>query len=142
MLFLGDVLMQHIIGLLGENQMPILNIEIVASDSAQSLPADLTQSLADAAAQVLGAPDGTVWVKLRVIPSAEYAENGGVPEGVYPVFVTVLKSRILEGSELENEIARLTQVVAKVLNRPEENVHIFYQPDGVGRVAFGGKLVK
>jgi hypothetical protein len=60
---------------------------------------------------------------------------------MYPVFVTVLKSRIPEGSALEDEIAKLTQVIAKVLNRPEANVHIFYQPDGAGRVAFGGKLV-
>ena len=121
--------------------MPILDIEIVASDSTYILPADLTQSLADAAAQVFDTPQGTTWVKVRVIPSAQYAENGGMPEGVFPVFVTVLKSRIPEGSVLGAEIARLTKVIANVLNRPEENVHILYQPDGAGRVAFGGKLV-
>jgi phenylpyruvate tautomerase PptA (4-oxalocrotonate tautomerase family) len=160
--------------------MPILDIEIVASDPDPStpsvpsrdpgsrvprspgrarrcetagsgwvLPANLTQSLADEAAQVFGAPDGTVWVKVRVIPSAHYAEDHGTPPGVYPVFVTVLKSRvraepsrsIQKGSELEDEIARLTKVIAKVLNRSEENVHILYHPDGAGRVAFGGKLV-
>lgn len=129
--------------------MPILDIELIASDSAhsstgsgQSLPAELTQSLADAAAQVFGSPQGTVWVKVRVIPSAQYAEDNGTPLGVYPVFVTVLKSRVPEGSALEDEIARLTQVIARVLNRPDTNVHIFYQADGAGRVAFGGKLVK
>ncbi|MBN1449625.1 MAG: hypothetical protein JW963_01305 [Anaerolineales bacterium] len=130
--------------------MPILDIEIVASDSTLNLPAELTQSLADATARVFDSSPGTVWVKLRVIPSAEYAENGGTPEGVYPVFVTVLKSRaraersrsIQKGSELEDEIARLTQAIAEVLNCPEENVHIIYQPDGAGRVAFGGRLVR
>jgi len=130
--------------------MPILDIEIVTSDSNQSLPADLTQALADEAAQVFGAPGGTVWVKVRVIPSAQYAEDHGTPPDVYPVFVTVLKSRaraersrsIQKGSELEDEITRLTQVLAKVLDRPEENVHIFYQPDGAGRITFGGKLVR
>ena len=121
--------------------MPILDIEIVSSDSNSSLPADLTQFLADKAAQVFGAPQGTVWVKVRVIPSAYYAENGGLLEGVYPVFVTVLQSKIPEGNALENEIAQLTQVIAKILNRPDTNVHIFYQPDGAGRVAFGGKLI-
>ena len=125
-----------------EQDMPILDIEIVASNADLGLPADLTQSLADAAAQVFGTPQGTVWVKVRVIPSAQYAEDNGTPLGVYPVFVTVLKSRIPEGSALENEIARLTQVIAEVLNRPDTNVHIFYQADGAGRVAFGGKLVK
>jgi phenylpyruvate tautomerase PptA (4-oxalocrotonate tautomerase family) len=127
--------------------MPILDIEIVASDpdpsagSGRVLPANLTQSLADEAAQVFGTPDGTVWVKVRVIPSAHYAEDHGTPPGVYPVFVTVLKSKVQKGSKLEDEIARLTKVIAKVLNRSEENVHILYQPDGAGRVAFGGKLV-
>jgi phenylpyruvate tautomerase PptA (4-oxalocrotonate tautomerase family) len=122
--------------------MPILNIELVASDSTQALPADLTQSLADAVAEVFGTPQGRVWVKVRVIPSTQYAEDNGTPLGVYPVFVTVLKSRVPDRSELENEIAQLTEVIAKVLNRPDTNVHIFYQPDGAGRVAFGGKLVK
>ena len=122
--------------------MPILDIEIVASDSTQGLPADLTQSLADGAARVFDSPPGTVWVKLRMIPSTEYAENGGTPPGVYPVFVTVLKSRVQEGSALEDEVAQLTEVIAKIMKRPAENVHIIYQPDGVGRVAFGGRPVK
>ena len=141
MLFLSDVLMQHIIGLLGEYQMPILDIEIVTSASIQILPADLTQSLADKAAQIFGASQGRVWVKVRVIQPDHYAENGNMPEEVHPIFVTVLKSKVPEGSELENEIAGLTQAIAKVLNRPETNVHILYQPDGAGRVPFGAKLV-
>lgn len=122
--------------------MPILDIEIVASDSTPYLSADLTQSLADATAQVFDSPPGSVWVKLRIIPSAGYAENGGVPEGVHPVFVTVLKSRVLRGSVLKDEIAGLTKVVANVLGRPEENIHIIYQANGAGRTAFGGNLVE
>lgn len=121
--------------------MPILDIEIIAPDSDPHLPANLTQTLADETARVFNASPGRVWVKVRTVPSAQYAENGGMPEGLYPVFVTVLKSRIPEGSALETEVAQLTGVIAKVLNRPRENVHIFYQPDGAGRVAFGGKLV-
>jgi phenylpyruvate tautomerase PptA (4-oxalocrotonate tautomerase family) len=122
--------------------MPILDIELVASDTTESLPADLTQSLADAAAQVFGSPQGGVWVKVHVVPSTQYAENGGLPEGVQPVFVMVLKSRVPEGSALKDEITQLTQGIAKVLNRPDSNIHIFYQPDGAGRVSFGGKLVE
>ena len=53
--------------------MPILDIEIVVPDSTQGLPADLTQSLADETAQVFGAQAGTVWVKVRIIPLAQYA---------------------------------------------------------------------
>ena len=122
--------------------MPILDVEIVASDSTPGPPADLAQSLADAAAEVFSAPKGTVWVKIQIIPFTHYAENGGLPEGFRPVFVTVLKSRVLEGSALEDEIARLTKTLAAVLDRPEETVHILYQPDGAGRVSFGGKLVR
>lgn len=122
--------------------MPILDIEIVPSDSTFSLPANLTQSLADTAAKVFGSPPGRVWVKLRVISSVEYAENGGLPEGVYPVFVTVLKSKVHKRSALEIEINKLTEAIANILDRPKSNVHIFYQPDGTGRVAFGGKLVE
>jgi len=122
--------------------MPILDIEIVASDSTPDLSADLTQSLADATAQVFDSPPGSVWVKLQIIPSAGYAENGGVPKGVHPVFVTVLKSRVLRGSALKDEIAGLTKVVANVLGRPEENIHIIYQANGAGRAAFGGNLVE
>lgn len=114
--------------------MPILEIELVASDLVPGLPAGLTQ--------VFGAARGTVWVKLWLIPPEHYAEDHGKPEGDYPVFVTVLKSRVPEGKALEDEISRLTQAIAIILNRPETNVHIFYQPDGAGRVAFGGKLVR
>ena len=122
--------------------MPILDVEIVASDSTTNLPADLTQSLAEAAAQAFDAPTGTVWVKVQMIPSTQYAENGGLPKGVYPIFVTVLKSRASSESELEEEIDRLTEKIAKVLERPKANIHILYQPDGAGRVAFGGRLVR
>ena len=122
--------------------MPVLDIELVISDSTPGLPANLAQSLADAAAAVFGSPERTVWVKLQVIPSAQYAEDHGKLEEVYPVFVTVLKSRAPGGSALEDEIQRLTEAIATVLNRPPENVHILYQPDGAGRVAFGGRLVR
>ena len=118
-----------------EQNMPILDVEIVASNTETNLPADLTQSLADDAARVFVTPQGSIWVKVRVIPSTHYAEDNEAPSGVYPVFPTVLKSRLPEGSALEDEIAR-------ILNCSEENVHIFYQPDGAGRVAFGEKLVK
>jgi phenylpyruvate tautomerase PptA (4-oxalocrotonate tautomerase family) len=39
------------------------------------------------------------------------------------------------------EAERLTRAIAPILNRPPENVHILYEPDGAGRVSFGGKLV-
>lgn len=122
--------------------MPILEIEIVTKDANSNLPAGLTQSLADEAAQVFNAPAGTVWIKLRVIPSACYAEDGGKPDSVQPVFVSVLKSRVPEENALEDEISKLTRAIAAILNRPEANIHILYQANASGRAAFGGKLVQ
>ena len=70
-----------------------------------------------------------------------YAEDGGVPEGVYPVFVSVLKARWPAPEARQGEVDRLTAAVAEASHRPAENVHLFYQPEGAGRVAFGGRLV-
>ncbi|GAB4417858.1 MAG: hypothetical protein Kow002_04450 [Anaerolineales bacterium] len=122
--------------------MPILDVEIIASDSSQSLPAHLTQALADAAAKVFGTLQGRVWVKVHIIPPEHYAEDHGTPKGVQPVFVTVTKAKMPKGNALEAEITQLTKSIASLLQRPETNVHITYQPDAAGRVAFGGRLVK
>jgi hypothetical protein len=54
----------------------------------------------------------------------------------------VLESGVPDGSALKDEVIQLTKTIAKILGRPESNIHIFYQPDGAGRVAFGGKLVE
>ena len=122
--------------------MPILDVEIVVPGPSDELPGELALALADAAAQVFGSPRGTTWVKTRSLPRAQYAEDHEAPIGVHPVFVSVLKSRIPEGAELEHEIEGLTAAIARVLRRPETNVHIFYQSDAKGRVAFGGILVR
>ena len=122
--------------------MPILDIEVVASESTQNLPSTFTQFVADEAAKVFGTPQGTVWVKVKIIPSEHYAEDHGTPLEGNPVFVSVLKSRIPESSTLKEEIAQLTQIIAKALNRSDTNIHILYQSDGAGRVSFGGKLVE
>ena len=58
----------------GQN-MPILEVEIVALDENPNLPAGLSQTLADVVAQIFNTPTGTVWVKLRVIPPTYYAEE-------------------------------------------------------------------
>lgn len=121
--------------------MPILEVEIVTGSRSQELPAGLSQALADAAAQVFAAPPGSTWVRLRQLPGDQYAEDGGAPEEVFPVFVSVLKARLPDSRSLAAEAASLTAAVARILDRPEANVHVLYQPEGNGRVAFGGRLV-
>ncbi len=115
--------------------MPILDVDIVGAADL-----DLAQKIADAAGQVFHTPAGETWVRLRS-PDA-YAENGGtLPEGVRPVFVSVLKAQPPTGEELALEVQALTEAVAHACGRPPENVHVLYAPAALGRVAFGGRLV-
>jgi len=120
--------------------MPILDVEIVLKPG-ETLSHDLAPELANRAGELFGAAPGTTWVKVRAIAAGHYAENGGPPEGVYPVFVSVLKAKLPVAAELEAEVASLTAAVAQACARPPENVHIIYLPEGSGRVAFGGKLL-
>lgn len=121
--------------------MPILDVELVLRPD-ESLPADLARQIAVRAGEVFAAPPGTTWVKLRTLAATHYAENEAEPgPAVSPVFVTVLKAHLPEPAALQAEVAALTEAIAAACGRPPENVHILYLPPGVGRVAFGGKLV-
>ncbi len=119
--------------------MPILEIEIVLRPG-ETIPTALAAELADAAGKLFDSARGGTWVKLGALPAENYAENAS-PAGVYPVFVTILKAHLPEADAMQVEVTRLTRLIARLCERPVDNVHIFYQPDAVGRVAFGGKLV-
>jgi phenylpyruvate tautomerase PptA (4-oxalocrotonate tautomerase family) len=121
--------------------MPILTIEIVLRPN-ESLRVGLAAELADRAGEIFGSDPGETWVKVTIIPVGQYSENGGLPPGgIYPVFVSVLKARSSPANALQAEVTRLTAAMAQACARPVENVHIFYQPEGRGRMAFGGRLV-
>ena len=122
--------------------MPILEVEIVQPDGLPMDPA-LAAGIADAAGEVFGSAPMRTWVRLRALPLTQYAENGGgPPEGVAPVFVTVLKAALPPPDRRQEEVRQLTQRIAVVCRRPAENVHVLYLPDGAGRAAFGGNLVE
>jgi len=122
--------------------MPIVTIEVVA-DSDRDVETGLAQSLADAIGRVLTSPSGQAWVRLRSLRRSQYAENETpVGDGEVPVFVTILERLPPSGTELEAEVAALTQAIAQALNRPVACVHIEYAPAAIGRVSFGGQLVK
>jgi phenylpyruvate tautomerase PptA (4-oxalocrotonate tautomerase family) len=122
--------------------MPILDVEIVQPD-ATPLDRDLPARLADAAAAVFSSAPMQTWVRLRLLPATQYAENaGGPPPGTWPVFVTVLKARLPAPDAMRDEIRRLTQQIAHVCQRPAEQVHVLYAPPAAGRAAFGGTLVE
>jgi phenylpyruvate tautomerase PptA (4-oxalocrotonate tautomerase family) len=118
--------------------MPILDIEIV---TAEALADDLATRLADMAGEIFGSPPASTWVRLRALPPHQYAENrAGDPEGWRAIFVTVLKAQCPTGAALESEVRSLAEGVAKVCARPIEYVHVLYQPNAQGRIAFGGRL--
>jgi phenylpyruvate tautomerase PptA (4-oxalocrotonate tautomerase family) len=120
--------------------MPIVDVEIVLKPE-ETIPDKMVSDLADQLGEILGSSKNGTWIKVHGIPGVHYGENGGKEEGVYPIFVSVLKSRLPDPEELQKEVEAITGAVAQVCNRPSSFVHIIYQPDGKGRVAFGGKIV-
>ena len=121
--------------------MPILDVEVVTTGE-DALDEALAAKIADAAGEVFESVAGRTWVRLRALPQALYAENGGgPPDGTQPIFVDVLLADLPQAEELRSQIHRLTLAIAKVCERTPENVHLFYQASARGRVAFGGKLV-
>jgi phenylpyruvate tautomerase PptA (4-oxalocrotonate tautomerase family) len=122
--------------------MPILDVEIVVPDLGQLKP-NLPTDLSDAIGLLLGVPPGKTWVRVRELLHKNYEEGGGgAPEGTRVVFVEILRRKNPPPEELRSEVAKLTQLFARVCECPADNVHILYKPDGRGRVAFGGKLVE
>jgi phenylpyruvate tautomerase PptA (4-oxalocrotonate tautomerase family) len=120
--------------------MPILTVEIVLRPG-EILPPALAQQLADRVGEILGSSPGATWVKVYSLPRENYAENGNT-EIVDPVFVSVLRARLPSRETMKGEAVRLAQALGEVCGRPQENVHITFQPPGAGRVAFGGKLLE
>ena len=120
--------------------MPILNVEIVTYPNEYIRP-ELAMELAIQTGEIFDSAPGTTWVKVCLIASENYAENLAASDGAFPVFVSVLKAKFSSPESLQAEVSKLTAVIALVCNRPLENIHIIYLPEGAGRVAFGGKLL-
>mgnify|MGYP001564273925 CR=1 FL=1 len=118
--------------------MPVLEIEFVGEGE----PAPSAQKLADAVGEVLNTPAGQTWVKVRVLPEAYYAENGSSSHDLRPVFVSILLRKLPEEIERERIARSLGQAIAKVSGRASENIHILFLPEGHGRAAFGGNLIR
>lgn len=127
--------------------MPIITIETLSDDllsEEDALPTpDQLQALADALGELFGSQPSGTWVKARQQQRAYYAENQiELPRDIRPVIVEILKSDEEPVKNLAIEAAAVCALVAQVLDRPTENVHVIYQPAARGRVAFGGKLVR
>jgi phenylpyruvate tautomerase PptA (4-oxalocrotonate tautomerase family) len=116
--------------------MPIVDVELVGAPAADGL----AQRLADEIGVALASPPGKTWVRVHTLSSARYAENGG--NAPQPVFVTILSSAPPEGEVLDQRLARVTGIVARLTERDPHHVHVLYEPSARGRIAFGGRLVK
>lgn len=120
--------------------MPIIDIEIVLWPN-ETIQNHLVSQLADELGEIFRSPSRGTWVKVHGLPSDQYAENGETAIGIYPIFVTIIKSTLPSLEEMQREVEKITGAVAQICGRPSENVHVIYQPEGRGRVAFGGKIV-
>lgn len=121
--------------------MPLIDVEIVLR-SDETMPREMASELADQLAEIFGSPKNGTWVKVHGIPEIYYAENGGKEAGVYPVFVSILKARLPATEEMQREIDAIIEVIAQICKRDPALVHLIYQPEGKGRVAFGGNIVE
>ncbi|MDE0225528.1 MAG: hypothetical protein OXP28_10370 [Gammaproteobacteria bacterium] len=124
--------------------MPIVDIEVVTGTTdPEVVDKETLQLLADELGFLFGSDPGSTWVRLRSIDQDAYAENGGVPGSpVPPVFVSILRAELPERAALGREMSGVAEIVARMLDRPRDNVHVLYAPDARGRIGFGGTLLE
>lgn len=120
--------------------MPIVDIEIVLRPD-ETIQHTMVSELADELGEIFHSPSKGTWVRVHGLPTDHYAENGGTAIVVYPIFVSIIKSMLPSADEMQKEAEKITGAVAQICNRPSVNVHVIYQPEARGRLAFGGQLV-
>ena len=121
--------------------MPIVDIEVVTNASETVAGKEQLQCLADELGDLFGSEPGDTWIRLRSMDRRGYAENRTLVDGrVRPTFVSVLRYELPDAAELRREMAGIAEAVARILDRPRENVHVLYSPGAKGRIGFGGKL--
>ena len=126
----------------GTIKMPILEVEMVC-DNTRPFEPEWAQRIADLAGGVFETARGQTWVKMRKLEHTGYAENGvAASETPSPVFVHVMKKRMGDPEEIQDEVKKLSKGIAEILGKPLENVHIIFDRDAVGRIAFGGEFVE
>ena len=112
--------------------MPILDIDVVTRDGPVNID---TGALAHALGAALDSVPGSVWVRVRHLAAADYAENGAQPDPL-PVFVRVT-ARIADATRLSQHARVIAAEVATAVRRPRERVHVIFDPDARGRVFYG-----
>ena len=119
--------------------MPILDVEVVGTPLPH-VRRGLAQRIADETGQVFQSAPQNTWVKVHFVEPEQYAENGGPPGEMLPVFVTVIQAEHPPANELAAQVALLTAAVARACHRSDDCIHVLYDPPAAGRIAFGGRL--
>ncbi len=120
--------------------MPIVQVYIIRSESQEPDPG-WARLIADSAGEIFGSAPGRTWVKIITIPGFHYAENS-IPaeETPEPVFVKVFKKGNDTPAARSAEARSLARLIARVLDRPRERVHIIYRPVSDHTIALGGEF--
>ena len=122
--------------------MPIVRLKLVVQHDAERLGKDTLQTLADELGVYFDSEPSGTWVEVEYLPVEQYAENRReLPEDMRTTLVYVLKHDLPAEEEVAREAMDLARLVSKRLQRPRRNTHVFYEPPGKGRIAFGGRLV-
>jgi phenylpyruvate tautomerase PptA (4-oxalocrotonate tautomerase family) len=123
--------------------MPIVTIECVVNGNFEPYDTSFTQRLADRLGVIFKSEPGTTWVKLKYLAPSNYAENDVSTNGsMEPTFVSILLRSLPSEATLERIAQNVSTEVSSVLARPSMNTHVFFEPEGLGRVAFGGVFLK
>lgn len=116
--------------------MPILDVEVVGQHATDPPVETLAERIAASVGAALGVPSGQLWVKVRKLAASNYAENGPAQPAL-PVFARVLV-RTKDPAVWPSRAAAIAAAVAEATARPEQAVHVIFEPDATGRVFFGG----
>ena len=123
--------------------MPIIRLKLVIQHDTERLRKQTLQTLADELGIYFDSEPSGTWVEVEYLPVEQYAENRfELPEDKKTTLVYVLKHHLPAEEKVAREAMDLARLVSKRLQRPRRSTHIFYEPPGKGRIAFGGRLVR
>ena len=123
--------------------MPIVRLKLVVQDDTERLGKNTLQTLADELGIYFDSEPSGTWVEVEYLPVEQYVENQcELPADMRTTLVYVLKYDLPAEEEVAREAMDLARLVSKRLQRPRRNTHIFYEPPGMGRIAFGGRLAR
>lgn len=122
--------------------MPIVTIECVISDNSDKQNEAELRSLTDSLGEVFSSPPGGTWVRMHYLDQHDYAENRTNPKDTpTPTFVHILMRELPSLDDREKLAKQIAEVTSNALRRSRDLTHVIFEPEGFGRVAFGGNLL-